>query len=162
VAGSGTGMMARTSIGLKVDCAETDVIVPNKASPRMNLRICLFMGMTDLIRSGISTIHAASRPGLDRLRAGQLIMFTVTIPLRAAILRLDRDKRLHSIETYFILWTFSKPGFSCRGRIDAGQGKFPGKLVRGLLQMANMIMESQNAVSAPRAAEGVGFATQNI
>jgi hypothetical protein len=36
------------------------------------------------------------------------------------------------------------------------------RLVRGLLQMANMIMESQNAVSAPRAAEGVGFATQNI
>jgi len=83
------------------------------------------------------------------------------IPLRAAILRLDRDKRLHSIETYFILWTFSKPGFSCRGRIDAGQGKFPGKLVRGLLQMANMILWNFKMPPVPvRAAEGAGFAAR--
>jgi hypothetical protein len=81
-------------------------------------------------------------------------------PLRVAILRLDRDKRLHIIGT-FIIW----PLF-CRRRNLLRQGRMPGelrpptldahlghesgriprRLVRGLLQLPNMTTEFHDPV----------------
>ncbi len=97
-----------------------------------------------------SIFDAADGLGLDNLKDGQLLIFTNTIPLRAAILRPDRNKQLHIIGT--LSGHLSGCGFFhqrrdfCAGDTRTGGRENLRRLVRGLLQLPNMTMEFHHPV----------------
>jgi hypothetical protein len=69
------------------------------------------------------------------------------IPLRVAILRLDQNKWLHIIWTFILLRIFRQRwDLLRRGAHAQVARKFLRRLVRGLLQLANMTMEFHNPV----------------
>ena len=92
-------------------------------------------------------------------------MFPVMIQWRIATFRLDRDMRLHGIETFLSCGLFSwercRPGGKLMDQDlvpkmparrqrsqDGAANQFSGRLVRGMLQTPNMTMVFNNTVSA--------------
>jgi hypothetical protein len=95
----------------------------------------------------ISIFDAAGGLSLDNLNAGQLLMFTVMIPLRFAILRRDGNKRLHIIGTFIVLRIVFKHGSIFAGGAHAQVARqILRRLVRGLLHLPNMTIEFHNPV----------------
>ena len=85
------------------------------------------------------------------------------LPSRVAMLRLDRDKRLHIIWTDILLPIIQQRRSFVPGAHTPVTRQIFRRLVRGLLQMANMILWNFKIPPVPvRAAEGAGFASRKI